>query len=49
LTIRTNASFFSQIVSAFFTVHALNGGAHFSRRDIEAMALSNKDIQHKIR
>lgn len=49
MTTRSNTSFFNQIVSAFFTVHALNGGAHFSRRDIEAMALSNRDIQRKTR
>jgi hypothetical protein len=49
VTTRSTTSFISQIISAFFTVHALNGGARFSRRDFEAMALSNADFQRRRR
>jgi hypothetical protein len=49
VTTRPTTSFISQIISAFFTVHALNGGARFSRGDFEAMALSNADFQRKRR
>jgi hypothetical protein len=49
VTTRLNTSFISQIISAFFMGHALTGGAHFSRRDIESLALSNKDFQRKTR
>jgi hypothetical protein len=49
VTTRSTTSFISQIISAFFTGHALTGGAHFSRRDIESAALSNKDFQRKTR
>jgi hypothetical protein len=49
VTARSNTSFISQIISAFFVGHALTGGAHFSRRDIESAALSNRDFQRKTR
>jgi hypothetical protein len=49
VTTRSNTSFISQIISAIFMGHALTGGAHFSRRDIESAALSNKDFQRKFR
>jgi hypothetical protein len=49
VTTRSHTSFISQIISAIFTVHALNGGARFSRRDFESAALSNKDFQRKFR
>lgn len=49
MTTRSNSSFVSQMISAIFMGHALTGGARFSRRDFEAMALSNKDFQRKFR
>ena len=49
MTTRSTTSFFSQIISAIFLGHALTGGAQFSRRDFESMALSNKDFQRKFR
>lgn len=49
MTTRSTTSFLSQIISAFFMGHALTGGAHFSRRDIESVALSNNDFQRKTR
>jgi hypothetical protein len=49
VTTRSTTSLISQIISAIFQGHALTGGARFSRRDFEAMALSNKDFQRRFR
>lgn len=49
MSTRSTTSFISQIISAIFQGHALTGGAKFSRRDFESMALSNTDFQRKFR
>jgi hypothetical protein len=49
LSTRSNTSFISQIISAFFLGHAMTGGAQFSRRDTDAAALSPEEFNRKYR